>query len=222
MGRAGLWRLSRVGTGRCHERFGNALLGAELPQGTQPVFEMVSPGYLAVSDGLNIDGHDLEALAALGHAKQVASGCSSHLAAYDDTVPGDEDFLDLKPHVGDGLGKASDHLDRCITTPAFTRQITPARLVVRREDLFLQGFHIALDGLVEQAVPWRNGGARLCLGQALSRGGACDGQQTGGEYELSELFHDFPLGWRFNRLACIPVLEARAVGDSDAIPRPGG
>src|SRR2546425_9260526 len=27
---------------------------------------------------------------------------------------------------------------------------------------------------------------------------------------------------RFNRLACIPVLEARAGGDSDAIPRPGG
>src|SRR5713101_1697110 len=125
------------------------------------------------------------------HTKQVASGCSRHLAAHDDTVPGDEDFLDLKLHVGDGLGKASNHLDRRITTPAFTRQITRARLVVRREDLFLQGFHIALDGLVEQAVPWRNGGARLCLGQALSRGGAGGGQQAGGEYEVSDFFHVF-------------------------------
>jgi hypothetical protein len=131
-----------------------------------------------------------------------------------------EHFLDLKPHVGDGLGKASDHLDRCITTPTFTRQIAPGRLVVRREDLFLQGSHIAFDGLVEQAVPRRNGGARLCRGQALCRGSASGGQQTGGEYELNELFHDFPLGWRFNRLACIPVLEARAGGD--AIPRSGG
>src|SRR5437879_6687749 len=108
MGRAGLWRLSRVGTGRCHERFGNALLGAELRQSTQPILEVVSPGYLAVLDGLNIDGHDLEAVAGVGHAKQVASGCSSELAAHADTVPGDEDFLDLKLHVGDGLGKASD------------------------------------------------------------------------------------------------------------------
>jgi hypothetical protein len=88
--------------------------------------------------------------------------------------------------------------------------------------LFLQGFHIAFDGLVEQAVPGRNGGARLCRGQALCRSRASGGQQTDGEYELSELFHDFPLGWRFNRLACIPVLEARAVGGSDAIPRSGG
>jgi hypothetical protein len=61
--------------------------------------------------------------------------------------------------------------------------------------LFLQGFHIALDGLVEEAVPWRNGGASLCLGQALSRCGASGGQQGGGEeYELSEFFHAFPLG----------------------------
>src|SRR5712691_5532758 len=203
MGRAGLWWPGGAGMGRRHERFGSALLGAELPQRTQPVFEVVSLGNLAVSDGLNIDGHDPEALAGMGHAKQVASGCSSHLAAHDDTVPGDEDFLDLKLHVRDGLRKASDHLDRCITTPAFTRQVAPARLVVRREDLFLQGFHIALDWLVKEAIPWRNGGARLWLGQALCRGGASGGKQTGGEYELSELFHDFSLGWRFKRPVCV-------------------
>src|SRR5712664_1243886 len=188
--------------GRRHERFGTALLGAELPQRTQPVFEVVSLRNLAVSDGLNIDSHDLETLTGMGHAKQVASGCSSHLATHDDTVPGDEHLLDLKPHVRDGLGKASDHLDRSITTPAFTRQIAPARLVVRREDLFLQGSHIALDGLVEQAVPWRNGGARLRGGQVLCRGGASVGQQTGGEYELSECFHDSSLGWRYKRPVC--------------------
>jgi hypothetical protein len=48
---------------------------------------------------------------------------------------------------------------------------------------------IALGRLVEQAVPRRNGGACLCLGQALCRGGKSGGQQGGGdEYELSELF----------------------------------
>src|ERR1700730_13355577 len=78
---------------RSGKRFGSALLGAELTQRTQPVFEVVSPRNLAVSDGLNIDSHDLETLAGMGHAKQVAGGRSSHLAAHDDTVPGDEHFL---------------------------------------------------------------------------------------------------------------------------------
>src|SRR5712692_2392594 len=100
-------------------RTGGTLLGPELPQRTQPIFEVVSLGNFAVSHGLNIDGHDPEVLASMGHPKQVASGCSSHLGAHDDTVPGDEDFLDLKLHVRDGLRKASDHLDRCITAPAF-------------------------------------------------------------------------------------------------------
>src|ERR1700720_2520053 len=100
MGRAGLWWLDGVGMGRRHERFWSALLGAELTQRTQPVFDVVSLRNLAVSDGLNIDGHDLETLARMRHAKQVASGCSRHLAAHDDTVPGDEHFLDLKLHVG--------------------------------------------------------------------------------------------------------------------------
>src|SRR2546427_9980077 len=95
------------------------LLGAQLPQGTEPVFEVVGPGNLAVSDGLNIDRHDPEALAAMGHTEEIPSGCSRHLTAYDDTIPGDEDFLDVELHVGDRLGKASDHFDRGIMAPAF-------------------------------------------------------------------------------------------------------
>src|SRR5882672_5704811 len=129
------------------------LLGAQLPQGTEPVFEVVGPGNLAVSNGLNIDRHDPEALAAMRHTEEIPSRCSRHLTAYDDTIPGDEDFLNVELHVGDGFGKASDHFDRGITAPAFGGQIAPARLVVRGEDLFLECLHIALDWLVEQAVP---------------------------------------------------------------------
>ena len=72
------------------------------------------------------------------HTKQVPSGRSRYLAANDYTIPGDEDFLDLELHVGDGFGKASGHFDRGITAPAFAGQIAPARLVVRGEDLFLE------------------------------------------------------------------------------------
>src|SRR4029077_15947741 len=99
---------------------------------------MVGPANLAVLDGLNVDRHDPEALAGMGHTKEVPSGCSCYLAADDDTIPGHEHFLDRELHVGDGLGKPSDHLDRCITAPAFARQIAPAGLVVRGENLFLQ------------------------------------------------------------------------------------
>src|SRR3989475_10820138 len=90
------------------------LLGAQLPQCTEPVFEVVGPGNLAVSDSLNIDRHDPEALAGVGHTEEIPSRCSSHFTAYDDTVPGNEHFLDLELHVGDGLRKASDHFDRGI------------------------------------------------------------------------------------------------------------
>src|SRR5258708_33776985 len=96
------------------------------------------------------------------HTKQVSRGRSRYLAAYDDTIPGDEDFLNVELHVGDGFGKASDHFDRGITAPAFGGQIAPARLVVRGEDLFLGGLHIALDWLVEQAGP--GGRSRRALG----------------------------------------------------------
>src|SRR5216683_5063613 len=165
------------------------LLGAQLPQGTEPVFEVVRPGDPAVSDGLNIDRHDPEALAGMGHTEEIPSRCSRHLTAYDDTIPGDEDFLDVELHVGDGFSKASDHFDRGITAPAFAVQIAPARLVVRGEDLLLERVHIALDGLVEQAVPGGDHGARLCLGQTLCRGGKGSGQHGGGDDESSEPLH---------------------------------
>ena len=119
---------------------------------------------------------------------------SSHLAAYDDAIPGDENFLDLELHVGDGLGKASDHFDRGITAPAFAGQIARARLVVRGEDLLLERLHIALDGLVEQAVPGGDHGARLDLGQTLCRGGKESGQDGDDGDELSEPLHGVPPG----------------------------
>src|SRR5207302_8859153 len=94
-------------------------LGAKLPDGTEPVFEVVGPGNLAVSDGLNIDRHDPEALAGMGHTEEIPSRCSRHLTAYDDTIPGNENFLDVERHVRDGLGKTSDHFDRGMAAPAF-------------------------------------------------------------------------------------------------------
>jgi len=50
-----------------------ALLGSELPHRTEPVFEMVGPGNLAVLEGLNVDRHDPEALSGMGHTKEVPS-----------------------------------------------------------------------------------------------------------------------------------------------------
>src|SRR5437870_9517544 len=128
----------------------------------------------------------------MGHTEEIPSGCSRHLTAYDDAIPGDEHFLNLELHVGDGLGKASDHFDRGIAAPAFAGKIAPARLVVRGEDLLLERLHIALDRLVEQAVPRGDHGARLSLGQTLCRGGQGTGQHGGGGDELSEPLHGVP------------------------------
>src|SRR6266481_6350541 len=79
------------------------LLGAQLPHGTEPVFEVVGPGNLDVSDGLNIDRHDPEALAGMGHTEEIPSRCSRHLTAYDDTIPGDDLFLERLHIALDGL-----------------------------------------------------------------------------------------------------------------------
>src|ERR1700682_1595442 len=49
------------------------LLGAELPQRTEPVFHMESSGNLAVFNGLNIDRHHPETFSGVRHAKEVAS-----------------------------------------------------------------------------------------------------------------------------------------------------
>ena len=114
------------GAGALSRKNQEVLLGAQLSQGAEPVFEVVGPGNLAVSDGLNIDRHDPEALAAMGHTEEVSSRCARHLAPYDDTIPGDKNFLDVELHVGDGFGKASDHFDRGITAPTFAWQIAPA------------------------------------------------------------------------------------------------
>ena len=32
----------------------------------------------------------------MGHTEEIRSGCSRHLAAYNDAVPRDENFLDLE------------------------------------------------------------------------------------------------------------------------------
>src|SRR4029077_487401 len=170
-----------------------ALLGAELSQRTYPVFEMVGPGNLAVLDGLDVDRHDPEALAGMRHSEEVPGRGSGDLAPDDDPIPGDQDFLDLESHVGDRLGKASDHLDRRITAPAFAGQITPTGFIVRSEHLFLQCFHITLDGLVEQAVPRGYGGTRLRLRQTLGRGGHGAREQSRDDGERKEHLHgDLP------------------------------
>jgi len=95
----------------------------------------------------------IESSCPYGAHEEIARRCSGDLAAYDDPIARDKDFLNVEFHVRDRLGKASDNLDRCLTAPAFGEQIARARLVVRSEDLFLECVHIALDRLVEQAVP---------------------------------------------------------------------
>src|SRR6266851_1753895 len=173
----------------------HALLGAELSQRTEPVFEMVGPGNLAVLDGLDVDRHDPEALSGMRYTKEVPRRCSGDLAPDDDTIPRDQNFLDLESHVGDRLCKASDHLDRRITAPAFAGQITPTGFIVRSEHLFLQCFHITLDGLVEQAVPRSNDGTCLRLRQTLCRGGHGAREQTRDDGELKQYLHgDLLLG----------------------------
>jgi hypothetical protein len=72
------------------------LFRAQLPQRTEPIFHVEGFGDLAILDGLNIDRHDLEAFARVGHAEEVAGGRAGHLAAHDDAIAGDEHFLDSR------------------------------------------------------------------------------------------------------------------------------
>src|SRR4029434_202810 len=99
--------------------------------------------------------------------KESARRCSGDLAAYDDPIARDKDFLNVEFHVRDRLGKAADNLDRCLTTPAIAGQIAPARLVVGRQNLLLQRLHVALNRLVEQLIPRSDGCPRLRLSECL-------------------------------------------------------
>src|SRR5882724_5707884 len=165
------------------------LLCAKLSQSTEPVFEMVGPGDLAVLDRLDIYRHDPKALARMRHPEELAGRCSRDLAADDDPVAGDEHFLDVELHIRDRLAEATDDSDGVVTAPALARKIPPARLVVRRKDLFLQRLHIALDRLVKQHVPRPDDGAGLRLCQRLSRTSDRDRQDGDGNDQFSELFH---------------------------------
>src|SRR6266852_6880573 len=117
--------------------------------------------------GLNVDGHDPKARARMGHTEEIARRCSGDLAAYDDPIARDQDFLDVEFHVRDRLGKSSDNLDRCLTTPALAGQIAPARVVLSSQDLLLQRLHVALNRLVEQLIPRSDGCPRLRLSECL-------------------------------------------------------
>src|SRR5437667_42993 len=130
-----------------------------------------------------------KALDRYGRVDEIAGRCPAHLAADDDPVAGDEDFLDVELHIWDRLGEAADHSDRVVTAPALARKIPPARLVVRRKDLFLQRLHVALDRLVEQRVPRGDDGAAMRLCQRLSRTSDRDRQDGDGNDQFSELFH---------------------------------
>src|SRR5438309_154716 len=167
----------------------SSLLCAKLSQRTEPVFKVVGPSDLAIFDGLYIDRHDPKALAGMRHTKKIASRRSGYLAANDDPIAGDEDFLDVELHVGDRLGKATDDFDGGLTAPALARQIPPAGLVVRGKDLLLQRPHIALDRLVEQYIPGRDHGARLRLRQCLCGGGHRNRHDDRGHDELGKPLH---------------------------------
>jgi hypothetical protein len=119
-------------------------------------------GNLAVFDGLNIDRHYPEALSGVRHTEEVTSGRAGHITAHDHAVASDKHFLDVKHHVGDGVRKISNHLNRRLATPAFARQIARAGFIIGGKDLLLNGFDIASAGDVEQAVPRGDDSAGLC------------------------------------------------------------
>src|SRR5207247_10070081 len=131
----------------------NWLRWSRLSGRTEPVVEVIGASDLAVSDGLDVDRHDPKGLARMRHTEKIASRCPAHLAAHDDSIAGNEDFLDVELHVGDRLRETADDFDRGLTAPALARQIAPAALVVGGEDLLLQRPHIALDRPVDQYRP---------------------------------------------------------------------
>src|SRR5262245_61277308 len=165
------------------------LLRAQLSQRTEPVLEVIGASDLAVSDGLDVDRHDPKALARMRHTEEIAGRCPADLAAHDDSIAGDEDFLDVELHVGDRLGEATDDFDRVLTPPALAGQIAPARLVVGGEDLLLERAHIALNRLVEQRVPGRDRGARLPLRETLRRRDQWEHRGRRGNDDLADLCH---------------------------------
>src|SRR5205807_10459227 len=57
-----------------------SLFRPKLSERAQPVLHMERLGDLAVLDGLNIDRHDLEALARMRHAKQLAGRGPHHFS----------------------------------------------------------------------------------------------------------------------------------------------
>src|SRR4030095_8330517 len=68
------------------------LLGAKLPQGAEPVFEVVGPRDLAVADRLDVDRHDPEALAGMRHSEELARRGYRDLATHDHAGARDEGF----------------------------------------------------------------------------------------------------------------------------------
>jgi hypothetical protein len=142
------------------------LLGAELPDGAEPVFHVEGFCDFAVPDGLDIDGHDPKTLAGMRHAEQFARGCARDLATYDHAIARDQHFLDVEFHVRNGVGKVRDHLDRGLATPALARQIARTGFVIFGQDLLLNGPDVAPAGNIEQAVPGRDDRAGLLFGEA--------------------------------------------------------
>src|SRR5260370_39789056 len=60
------------------------LLRSQLTQSAEPVFEVIGPRDLSVSDRLDIGRHDPEALSGVRHTEQFAGGCSSDLTSEDE------------------------------------------------------------------------------------------------------------------------------------------
>src|SRR3984893_12111107 len=72
----------------------------KLSECAEPVLHVKRFGDLAVRDSLNVDRHDLEALAGMRHAKQLPGGRTRHFAAHDHPVARDEDFFDVEFQIG--------------------------------------------------------------------------------------------------------------------------
>ncbi len=258
--------------GRRHERFGNALLGAELLQSTQPMFDL---GNLAVFDGLSAGASsDIEVLfdglpGPIDLALDLTTrtmywtdrgdpprGNTVNRARMDSAPGRRKDPEIVFTHLMEGIGLALDIKNQRIFMSDFAGSVYSARLdgSNRRLLLFAQG---NVTGIAYAELPvlrshdgeearwmWWIGlaGASLLV---LSAADASQQHQQRhdctdkGRRSANLIIHmTWPLH-ETRRARCsassavpraiqdrlgiaIPVLEARAVGNSDAIPRSGG
>ena len=99
-------------SGSLGTRFPLNLLGSKLPDGGRPRFNMVGLNNLTVFNGMDIDSHNIEALARWGfYAKKGTNGSACRSATDNESIPVLENFLGFPGKVWDHLPKDAQGLD---------------------------------------------------------------------------------------------------------------